>query len=78
MSWYEVNSSWRPIDGANPYLGKVGEIEFAAEYKLEFQCSEKQLKTAIDTIKQNHPYKEVGINVVPQKKEALRLPLKQI
>lgn len=65
MSWYEINSSWRPKDGANPYLGKVGEVEFAPEYKLEFRCSEKDLQTAVEIIKKNHPYEEVCINIIP-------------
>ena len=64
LSWYEINSSWQPKDGADPYLGTVGEIEFAPEYKIEFRCSEKDLQKAIDTIKQNHPYEEVCINVI--------------
>ena len=63
MNWYEVNSSWKPIAGANPYLGKVGEIEFAKEYKIEFVCDENNLKEIIQTIKQNHPYEEVCINI---------------
>jgi len=64
MSWYEISSSWRPIEGANPYLGMVGEIENAPEYKLEFRCEEKDLKLAVKTIKDNHPYEEVCINIV--------------
>jgi len=64
ISWYEINSSWRPIEGANPYLGTVGEIEFAPEYKLEFRCEQKDLELAIKTIKANHPYEEVCINVI--------------
>ena len=65
MNWYEVNSSWRPIEGANPYQGKVGEIEVAMEYKIEFVCVEKDLKKAVQTIKANHPYEEVCINIIP-------------
>jgi len=65
LSWYPINSSWRPVDGANPYLGKVGEIEFAPEYKLEFRCEEKDLQLAVKTIKENHPYEEVCINIIP-------------
>jgi len=65
MSWFEINSSWRPIDGANPYLGKVGEIEFAPEYKLEFRCNKKNLKKVVEIIKKNHPYEEVCINILP-------------
>lgn len=65
LTWFKVNSSWRPIQGANPYLGKVGEIEFATEFKIEFQCKESDLKAAILAIKSNHPYEEVCINVIP-------------
>ena len=64
LSWHEINSSWRPMDGANPYLGKVGKIEFAPEYKLEFRCEEKHLKQAVQIIKSNHPYEEVCINII--------------
>ena len=64
MSWYEVDSSWKPIDGAKPYKGEVGEVEFAPEFKLEFRCEEDMLESAIDAIKKNHPYEEVCINVI--------------
>lgn len=67
LSWYQINSSWRPIEGANPYLGTVGEIEFAHEYKIEFRCEEKDLESAVKVIKENHPYEEVCINIIPLK-----------
>lgn len=65
LTWYEVSSSWKPIKGANPYLGKIGNIEYATEYKLEFQCYEYDLQNAIQSIKNNHPYEEVCINIIP-------------
>ena len=65
MSWYEVSSSWRAALGAKPYLGAVGEIEFAPEYKLEFRCQEEDLSKAVQAIKTNHPYEEVCINIIP-------------
>lgn len=65
LSWHEINSSWKPLEGAHPYLGKVDEIEFAPEYKLEFQCQESDLDSAIKAIKANHPYEEVCINIIP-------------
>lgn len=67
LSWGGVTSSWKPTEGAKPYLGTVGEIEFAPEYKLEFQCREEDLKNAIKAIKENHPYEEVCINIIPLK-----------
>ncbi len=65
LSWYETMGSWRPLGEAKPYLGTLGEIEVAPEYKLEFKCEEKDLKRAIDVIKAKHPYEEVGINIIP-------------
>ena len=53
MSWYQINSSWKPIDGATPYLGNVGEIEFAPEYKLEFRCEEEMIEGAIKAIEES-------------------------
>ncbi len=67
LTWYEVNSSWKPLESSNPYLGKINEIEYAAEYKLEFQCKEEDLNDAIKAIKNNHPYEEVCINIIPLK-----------
>ena len=64
ISWYQINSSWKPIDGANPYLGNVGEIKFAHEYKLEFRCDKDMIESAVKAIKDNHPYEEVYINVI--------------
>ena len=68
LSWYEVKSSWKAKEGSNPYLGKVGEIELANEYKIEFRCEEKDLSRAVEIIKANHPYEEVCINVIELKK----------
>lgn len=65
LSWYEIHSSWKPVEGANPYQGEVGKIELATEYKIEFRCDKKDLKLAVETIKANHPYEEVCINILP-------------
>jgi len=65
LSWYKIDSSWRPLDGANPYLGIIGKVEYATEYKIEFRCDENDIEKIIETIKQSHPYEEVCINVIP-------------
>lgn len=65
LTWYEINSSWKPVAGAHPYQGTIGEVEFAKEYKLEFRCDKKDIKTAVETIEKHHPYEEVCINVIP-------------
>lgn len=37
MSITEVTGYWRPLDGANPYSGQVGEIHSASECKMELR-----------------------------------------
>ncbi len=56
---------WRPLNGAEPFLGNVGEICKAEETKLEFTCNYDLVKKAVQTIKQFHPYEEAVINILP-------------
>lgn len=65
MAVSKVRGSWRPLDGANPYLGEAGEICEAEEAKIEFTCGEEVYKTAVETIKKVHPYEKPVINVIP-------------
>lgn len=65
MAISEVTGSWRPLNGANPFNGNIGEICFAKEYKVEFCCKEIFLKKTISTIKKVHPYEVPVINIIP-------------
>ncbi len=57
--------SWRPLEGAEPYLGKLGDVCRAEEIKIEFTCKGEVIKAALQTIEKVHPYEEVVINVLP-------------
>lgn len=57
------SGQFKPIEGANPYLGKVDEIERVEEYKVEMVCSDKLIYDAIKTLKEMHPYEEVAYEV---------------
>ncbi len=65
MAVSTVKGSWRPLEGANPYMGKAGEICEAQEAKIEFTCKEELYRTAVETIKSVHPYEKPVINVIP-------------
>jgi len=54
---------YRPLEGSNPYLGKEGEIERAAEYKVEMICHESVLKDVLEELIAVHPYEEVAYGV---------------
>lgn len=65
MSVSKVIGSWRPLNGANPFEGEVGEICEAEECKVEFCCKKEVLKKVIETIKKVHPYEVPVINTIP-------------
>lgn len=54
---------FKPIKDADPYIGKVGEVERVDEYKVEMICSEELIHDAIKTLKEVHPYEEVAYEV---------------
>jgi hypothetical protein len=65
MAMYPVQGSFRPLEGANPFEGKVGEISEGTEYKMEINCRRELVIEAIKVIKSVHPYEEPLINIFP-------------
>lgn len=65
MSVSKVSGSWRPLDGAHPFNGEVGEICEAEECKVEFTCRKEILKKTVAVIKEVHPYEVPVINALP-------------
>ena len=60
-----VRGFFRPMEGANPFEGTIGEISEVAEYKMEVNCKRELVEDAIKVIKSAHPYEEALINVIP-------------
>ncbi len=61
----DVTGHWRPLDGANPYLGKTGKLEVAPEIKLEINCKREHVYDVLHAIRSHHPYEEPLIRVIP-------------
>lgn len=59
---------FKPEKGANPAIGKVGEIESVAEERIETICERKKLSKVIAAIKKVHPYEEVALDIYPLEK----------
>lgn len=55
---------YRPLEGADPFHGDVGQVEKEAEYKVELVCKEALVKAAIAALKTAHPYEEVAFSVI--------------
>lgn len=65
LSYSEVNSRWKPLEGTNPYIGKVNEVSEKKELKVEVTCNIDNIDEIIKGIKSIHPYEEPVINVIP-------------
>ena len=57
--------SYRPNELANPYQGTAGQIEQAAETRLELQFPEWKKKEVLEALKDAHPYEEVAYFIQP-------------
>jgi len=55
--------TFRPLKGAQPFIGEQGVIERVGEARIETVVLKKDLKRVISTIKKVHPYEEPVIDV---------------
>ncbi|MEA3500683.1 MAG: NGG1p interacting factor NIF3 [Candidatus Marinimicrobia bacterium] len=55
---------FRPIENADPYLGKLNKLHKIKEYKVELICKNEIIKQVIAELKKVHPYEEVAYDVV--------------
>lgn len=55
---------FRPLNGANPTLGQVGELEKVEELRVEILCSKENIEAAVLAMKAAHPYEEPAYEVV--------------
>ncbi|PIE41107.1 MAG: NGG1p interacting factor NIF3 [Gammaproteobacteria bacterium] len=63
-SWETLGvGQFRPLPGANPFIGKQGDIEQVQEYRVELVCRDELVKDAILALKQAHPYEEPAYDV---------------
>ena len=65
LSYSPVTSCWRPLEGAEPYLGQAGVLSCEPELKVEVTCPTPQVDAVLAAVKAVHPYEEPVINVIP-------------
>ncbi len=61
----DVRGYWRPLEGADPFQGKVGQVEQGAECKVEVNCRRERVEAALKAIRAVHPYEQPVVNVIP-------------
>lgn len=65
--WASGTGTFRPLPGADPFLGAVGRPEFVAEDRLEMIAPEGRWRAVVAAMKAVHPYEEVAYEVYPLK-----------
>ncbi|MDN5341848.1 MULTISPECIES: cytochrome C biogenesis protein [Oceanotoga] len=65
ISYSKVIGMWRPLEGTNPYIGKINELSIQEEIKIECICKKEFLEKTVENIKKVHPYEEPVINIIP-------------
>ena len=56
--------SFRPLDGATPAIGEVGEVERVAETRIEMVAEPALRETVREAMLDAHPYEEVAYDVL--------------
>ena len=57
--------TFKPLEGADPWSGTVGEIQHEEEVRLETVCPKHLLRTLLLTVSQAHPYEEMAYDIYP-------------
>ena len=65
LSYSEIIGTWRALENAKPYLGKLNEICQEVEIKAEVIIKFVNLSKTINAIKKIHPYETPVINIIP-------------
>lgn len=64
---YSVNGvgRFKPLEGAHPAIGTVGEFEQVEEERIECVCERSVAKKVIESMRKVHPYEEVAFDIYP-------------
>ncbi|TCK04915.1 YqfO family protein [Marinobacterium mangrovicola] len=54
---------FRPLAGANPHLGQVGQVERVEEWKVEMVLDDDLVQSTLMALRTAHPYEEVAYDL---------------
>ena len=57
---------FKPLPGARPAIGKIGQLEAVEEELIETICHKDLVEKTIAAIKKAHPYEEPAIDIIPR------------
>lgn len=56
---------FEPMEGSQPFIGRAMKLERVLEYRVEMVCAESIVKSAIQALRDAHPYEEPAYGVIP-------------
>ena len=61
----EGKGNFRPIDGANPFIGEIGKLETVNETRIEVIMPQHLEADIMAALFASHPYEEVAYSIIP-------------
>ncbi|MEN8120342.1 MAG: Nif3-like dinuclear metal center hexameric protein [Bacteroidota bacterium] len=61
----EGKGSFRALEGADPYVGNVGEVHYESETRFETVFPAHKQSNVISALLKSHPYEEVAYDIYP-------------
>lgn len=55
---------FKPLKGANPFIGKPEQIEKVKELKVEMVCEDEYIRAVVEAMKKNHPYEMPAYDII--------------
>ena len=55
--------SFKPLEGAEPYIGAINQFEKVKEIKFEFLIKKTEIQNCIDYVRMIHPYEEPAFDI---------------
>ncbi len=56
---------FRPLAGSSPAIGSLDKIETVREVKIELVCADDLVNSAVQALRDSHPYEEPAFDVWP-------------
>jgi structural toxin protein (hemagglutinin/hemolysin) RtxA len=56
---------FRPLEGADPFIGEEGRLERVMEYRLEMVVEEEYAVQAVQALLSAHPYEVPAYHLIP-------------
>lgn len=65
-SWQVLGQGqFLPTEGADPYVGSVGDLERVEEYRVEMVVDDSHISAVVEALLRAHPYEVPSYQLIP-------------